>query len=699
MIFFGCVFLIFFSRSLDGMTIGSDTAVTRFNNQVTLNNGDRIAGFAALDGGFFIDSANVTATFDSFFQVSGPLEFNGGTLRLNQDLRVSNVSSLGPLGNITGDFHNLDLGRTVTVLPIPSNDTPCTLTFIDDDTGADPYETVDWAFDSVYVGVGTSGFQPNVIVYEFDGSALTQVEIITPPGFSFDVNAVRWHPSDYFLAVGIDAAFFGGSELHIYSFDTGTTTLTLVSSNAVAGAVTALAWHPDGDYLVVGTDANALEVQLYPVSGTGVLGAPVNINIAPNRDVQLESADFDSTGDYFAVGLNASGASPTILVYDFTKIPLGAVLNASVTTPATVAGLTWNQTITDLIAVGQTGVSADRVIAYEHDGGAGTLTQVATISDFSISVENVAWNRDGDCLALGTIVDAGVGQVRSYCYDDTTETFDFANSFDLADDVGGIGWSPDNAFLATGDDSNTLSIYNKSASSTSGSFIFSNLNMILNNNLRINNASFLFNGMTTIEGQGNTLDLMGTTTFIIDANSSLTFKNIHLKGAGLQNISGTDVTSTLTCENMNWSLDNDFTFTQGTLSVVSNLVLEGDQKQFTFRSAGLALIEPFSTLIIDEGVTFSYDPSIADKELLQFTDNTSRLRLNGGTLHASLIGLNLFKGSLVVDNNSSITSAATTDAEAISFGDGSMSINNFNLGIDPAAILQIVSGRVLFNNI
>ncbi len=681
------------------MDIGSDTAVTRFNAQVTINNGDRIAGFAALDGGFFIDSANVTATFDSFFQVSGPLEFNGGTLRLNQDLRISNVSSIGPLGNITGDFHTLDLGRTVTVLPIPSDNTPCALTFIDDDTGADPFETVDWAFDSVYVGVGTSGFQPNVIVYEFDGSTLTQVEIITPPGFSFDVNAVRWHPSDYFLAVGIDAAFFGGSELHIYSFDTGTNTLTLVSSNAVAGAVTALAWHPDGDYLVVGTTANASEVQLYPVSGTGVLGAPVNINIAPNRDVQLESADFDSAGDYFAVGLNTNAADPTVLVYDFTKIPLGATLNASVTSAATVAGLSWNQAITDLIAVGQTGVSADRVIAYEHDGGAGTLTQVATISDFSISVENVDWNPAGDCLALGTVVDAGVGQVRSYCYDNVTETFDFANSFDLADDVGGIGWSSDNAFLATGDDSNTLSIYNKSASSTSGSFIFSNLNMILNNDLRIDNASFLFNGITTIEGQGNTLDLMGTSTFIIDTNSSLTFKNIHVKGAGLQNISGTDVTSTLTCENVRWSLDDNFTYTQGKISVVSNLMLEGDQKQFTYQTNGATNIEQFSSLIVDSGITFSYDPSIASKNLLLFSDNTSCLKLTGGTLHASSTGLNLLKGSLCVDNDSSITSSGTNDSEAIIFGDGSSGLNNFNINIEPAALLEIVSGRVLFNNV
>mgnify|MGYP006969554494 CR=1 FL=1 len=102
---------------IDAVDIGSDTAVTRFNNQVTINNGDRVAGFAALNGGFSINGSNATGTFDSFFQVSGPLAFNAGTLILNQDLCLSNVSNVGPLGDIVGNFHAFDLSETVTVIP------------------------------------------------------------------------------------------------------------------------------------------------------------------------------------------------------------------------------------------------------------------------------------------------------------------------------------------------------------------------------------------------------------------------------------------------------------------------------------------------------------------------------------------------------------------------------------------------------
>ncbi len=59
--------------------IGSDTAVTRFNTQQLVADGDRIAGFAALAGGFLMEGITVVATYDSFFPVAGVLDFNFGT--------------------------------------------------------------------------------------------------------------------------------------------------------------------------------------------------------------------------------------------------------------------------------------------------------------------------------------------------------------------------------------------------------------------------------------------------------------------------------------------------------------------------------------------------------------------------------------------------------------------------------------------
>lgn len=677
------------------MDIGSDTAVTRFNSQVTINDGDRVAGFAALDGGFFISSPNATATFDSFFQVSGPLEFNGGTLNLNQDLIIANGASMGPLGNISGGFHMVDLATTVTKLPITTEVSNCFISFLTETTGISNFETCSWAFDNVYIAVGSTA-NPELLVYSFDGSTLTFVDSVGPPGATRPINEVLWRPNEYFLAMTRNGG--GNDELFIYEFDTGTETLTQIDSNGHGGAGRGVAWRPDGDYLVEGTAGNANEVILYEVDAAGNLVDIVNINIVPNRDVQFESVDFDSTGDYFGVGLNVSGAEPTVLVYDFTPAPLGATVNATALTPNTVRGFSWNQVETNLIAVGQLGTTGDRVILYEHDGGAGTLTQVGSITDFAIAVDGVKWNNTGDCLAVGTDTSAGVAQLRIYCFDADALTFDLIGTFDRAGDVGGLSWSDNNSYLAISDDADTLAVYQKDDVAQSG-FVFSNLNVALNNNLLLSNTSLVFNGLATIDGRGNLLDLSGTSTLLVDTNSSLLLKNIRIQGTGLQNISGTDMTSNITLQNVTWSLDENFTFTQGSLTIVSECLLEGDQKGFSHQADGTVMIEPFSSLILGAGVTFSYDPSISNKDLFQFADASSQLVLNGGTLHASTTGLNLFKGSLLVDKNSSITSDAINDLQAISFGDGLSVSNNFTVEVEPAGCLQLQSGRVLYNNV
>ncbi len=692
----GVLFLLWFGFGvIYPMDIGSDTAVTRFNSQVSVNDGDRIAGFAALNGGFFITSPNVTASFDSFFQVSGPLAFNGGTLNLDQDLRIANGASIGPLGNITGQFHALDLASTVTRIPITSDVSDCLVSFLTETTGVSNFETCAWAFDNVYIAVGSTA-NPELLVYEFDGSTLTLVDSVGPPGGTRPINAVQWRPGEYFLAMARNGG--GNDELFIYEFDTGTQTLTQIDSNGHGGSGRALAWRPDGDFLVEGTTGNANEVILYEIDGAGNIVTTVIINIAPNRDVQFESVDFDSAGDYFGVGLNTNAANPTVLVYEFTPVPLGATVNATAVTSNTVRGLSWNQTTTNLIAVGQIGATGDRVVLYEHDAVGGTLTQVGSITDFSIAVDSVQWNPTGECLAVGTVTSAGVAQLRIYSFDSDTLTFDFVSTFDRAGNIGGLSWSDNNSYLAASDDADTLAIYNRS-DVAQGGFVFSNLNLKLNNNLLMNSTSLIFSGLTTIDGQGNLLDLNATSTLIVGSNSSLLLKNIRIQGTGLQNISGTDSTSTITCQNVVWSLDEDFTFTQGSLTILSDFMLEGDQKKFTYRTDGIIRIEPFSSFILDNGITFSYDPSISSKNLLQFFDESSLLRLTGGTLHASTIGLNLFKGSLLVDNNSCITSDATTNIQAISFGDGLSSANNFNIEVEPAALLQIKSGRVLYNNV
>ncbi len=117
------------NSSVKGADIGSDTSVTRFNTQQIIQNGDRVASFAALEGGFMFVDETVTATWDCFFPVSGDLDFNGGTLYLNRDLVIKNVSNIVSFGNIIGNNHQLMLEASNSVIPTDLSQTVTINTF------------------------------------------------------------------------------------------------------------------------------------------------------------------------------------------------------------------------------------------------------------------------------------------------------------------------------------------------------------------------------------------------------------------------------------------------------------------------------------------------------------------------------------------------------------------------------------------
>ena len=110
--------LLFVTGTSFCVDIGSDTAPTRFSTQQTLWNGDRVAGFASLEAGFRLIGSVATATFDSFFPVSGDIELRFGALILDRDLILRNVSSFITLGDIFGNGHTLEFSPTVTILPL-----------------------------------------------------------------------------------------------------------------------------------------------------------------------------------------------------------------------------------------------------------------------------------------------------------------------------------------------------------------------------------------------------------------------------------------------------------------------------------------------------------------------------------------------------------------------------------------------------
>jgi hypothetical protein len=177
--------------------IGSDTTVDRFSSQVNLLDGDRIAGFAAIEAGFQLLGVNVSAIFDSFFEVTGDIALNGGELTLYRDLIMRNRSSIGTLGRINGNGHTLEFSSMTMCVPRVAGDSAnCFMTFVTDAPQFSDVETLDWTVDDRFIAIGTdpTGDAGELRIYEFDGSTLTfRSEDDTLSGKTVPV--VRSHPS------------------------------------------------------------------------------------------------------------------------------------------------------------------------------------------------------------------------------------------------------------------------------------------------------------------------------------------------------------------------------------------------------------------------------------------------------------------------------------------------------------------------
>ena len=89
------------------------------------------------------------------------------------------------------------------------------------------------------------------------------------------------------------------------------------------------------------------------------------------------------------------------------------------------------------------------------------------------------------------------------------------------------------------------------------------------------------------------------------------------------------------------------------------------------------------------------------------TDRTSKIYLNGCSLYSTPTGLQLTKGTLIVDHKNYLYNqdgeingsgpAATSVSQAITFGDGNAD-NDLNIEIMPGGNIELMSGRLLYQN-
>lgn len=689
---------IFFTCIAQAHDIGSDTSITRFNNQIVLGDGDRIAGGAAIDAGFSFLDAKSTASFDSIFPVQGEVALNGGSLYLNRDLLFNDISSLETLGTIIGNNYIVSLAPSMNQIPAIDTESNCNVSQTDTAVVAGGVTSCDWSFDNTYVAVLVS--TPNSIeIYKVEDNELNNVNSTALAGTEVPT-LLRWSPTGYFLAISrLTTGSAAIPELAIYQFNPQTNTLTLTSSFSPNVSLFGVTWHPTGNYLSVLADVGTATTAIFSVNPNGILNTAFldlfSVASGTATTTTRHAFEFDPSGDYLVIGVNNTAGSPDIYILEFDITTETFSLNASldVASETDCLAATFNPNMSNLIAASFD--TPDNISILNHNAGAGTITSVSSNAQAQV-VPTLAWSPNGSCLAAGRDTNFEVFSFNS-------STFALSSTFlqAVATRVETVRWSQngDNLFQSTFFTS-TPTLYSGNAGIIIGNLAdcvtFSNVHLFLNGNVTLQDYCITFSGNSVINGQGNCLSLSPTSSLIVDMNANLLIKNITIKGINNRRIVGTDSTSTFSFKNVSLVLDDNFTFDEGHFDIIGDVAISGDNYTFNYETDQVSTISSCARLTLNTGTTLRYNPASMATNLLQFTDSSAELFLYGATL-AIVNEIELTKGSLFIDSCSFLS--ATGSPSEISLGDGISNTNNLSLRILPAGKLEISDGTLLHKNI
>jgi len=274
--------------------------------------------------------------------------------------------------------------------------------------------------------------------------------------------------------------------------------------------------------------------------------------------------------------------------------------------------------------------------------------------------------------------------------DENNNVITFIDGCDLTSDAYAVRFSYNGKYIAVGDYSKKVSVYEFDQST----MLFDNTNLVFNSD-----AEFIvdttFYGDCLVDGKGNRVFLNEDGLLKVASGSQLTLKNLELVGLEKSNMECLANDASLIIQNCKLTVTSDYTFDTGSILFKDDVVISGTNK-FCFTSVIGSTIDSNSALYIDPGMTFSYSPQRANRDLLHMHDDTSWLYLDGCTLYSTKTGMRLTKGKLFIDNLVTLNSEGSAASEAICFGNGSA---NDDLSIHILAGAQLdVYGRLELQN-
>ncbi len=232
--------------------------------------------------------------------------------------------------------------------------------------------------------------------------------------------------------------------------------------------------------------------------------------------------------------------------------------------------------------------------------------------------------------------------------------------------------------------------------------------IVLNNNITID-GTWTLSGNITIEGNNYLIDLAPTGSIILERGANVTFKDFSVFNMSRQNrITCNDNSCQLTLNIADLLMSGDYLWDKGSIYTYYNSrigVIDGLDKvcTFSYESTRTSTIDSFAFLKILPNTRFSIGRqnsiiSNPEQQPLIFIDPaTSKLILDGGTLHVTSSGMIMTAGKIETLNYSSIEVENTKYPYGLILGNG-VAEKDFELNIGGGYQLELTSGSVFYNN-
>jgi len=671
-----------FWGNLRGVTVGSNSTPSRqlrtFFPAADTNN--LMMGFAVFEKGFVLEDSTTTCSFDAFFPVSDDVVLNGGSLFLLRDLELKSPFTIGP-GTVNGRSFTVEFPGNVSSVNIPTENHDKLLSLVDEVDAGAIILSVDWSHDDQYLAVSLVSSGVNELQIYYLNSLVLTLTLSQDFGVS-DVRTVKWHPSDYYLALGQ----YGGTELQVYYLNVASGTLDNKSSDDI-GDIQAVAWSPAGDYLAVGRKKSTSFI-VYEVNA-GVLGSSYSGSLLANSTVENNALDWDSTGSYIALGLQTS-TDAEFRVFHFDGASLTE--SAKIEVGAIVYSVGWIPQ-SSLLSVGQ-GASSDRLRLYEHDSGAGTLVEKTTARvGNGQNVYALDWTSSGVFVATGNAATSAAHELNVFSYNSTDYTLSLVAGRELGQNVKIVRWSHDNNYIATGDVSGYLRVFQMNQQQ----LIFRDAKLFFNSDV-VFNGPVVFKGTCVLNGGGNVFTFGASGSLAVASGGSLLIEEAIIRGIKADDIGCAANDAVITLRDVVWNQDSAYTFSTGAMRFQKDIFMTGEAI-FAYSSSQTSTLLVKSELELDAGFTFSYDPGSASKTLFEMVDETSKLTLNGATLHVTVTGMQLTKGKLRVLRDSFIFSETQGAVdEGVTFGNDA-SASDLKCDIFSGVTLWLNQGSLNYRNV